>query len=63
MFLAVMEVVKMMVLTHVVVEIVFAPKAGPCGAVSHGPWTLGIDLKSKSNARNSGYGQPGSLEK
>lgn len=63
MFLAVMEVVKMTVLTHVVVETVLLPKAGPCGAISHGPWNLDIDLKGKSNVCNSGHGQPVSLEK
>lgn len=63
MLLAVMEVVKMMILTHVVVETVLVPKAGPCRAVSHGPWNLGIDLKGESNVCNSGYGQPVSLEK
>ena len=57
-----MEVVKIMVLSHVI-EIVLLPKAGPCGAVSHGPWNLDIDLKGKSNVCNSGHDQPVSLEK
>ena len=57
-----MEVVKIMVLSHVI-EIVLLPKAGPCGAVSNGPWNLDIDLKGKSNVCNSGHDQPVSLEK